>query len=117
MPLEVIGAGLGRTGTASLRKALETLYDGGPCYHMDALFEARRNGEGWHCDFWRRVFRGEATAADWATLERYVCGVDYVRCLLRAAGRLRAGTDARSPLWLAAAGGGVGGPPRSVPER
>ena len=33
MSLQVIGAGLGRTGTTSLREALEQLL-GGPCYHM-----------------------------------------------------------------------------------
>lgn len=32
MPLEVIGAGWGRTGTLSLAAALESL--GYPCYHM-----------------------------------------------------------------------------------
>ena len=31
--LEVIGAGFGRTGTMSLKKALEIL-ELGPCYHM-----------------------------------------------------------------------------------
>ena len=30
--LKVIGTGLGRTGTSSLKKALELLY-GGKCYH------------------------------------------------------------------------------------
>ena len=33
MPLKVIGAGLGRTGTASLKVALEQI-GFGPCYHM-----------------------------------------------------------------------------------
>jgi hypothetical protein len=33
MQLKVVGAGLGRTGTASLKKALEHL-TGGRCYHM-----------------------------------------------------------------------------------
>ena len=31
--LKVIGAGFGRTGTASLKEALEELL-GAPCYHM-----------------------------------------------------------------------------------
>ena len=38
MGLKVIGAGLGRTGTMSLKIALEKLL-GGPCYHMVKLFE------------------------------------------------------------------------------
>ena len=33
MPLRVLGAGLGRTGTQSLKVALEHLLEG-PCYHM-----------------------------------------------------------------------------------
>ncbi|WP_216597685.1 sulfotransferase [Ruegeria sp. 6PALISEP08] len=33
MPLSVIGAGFGRTGTESLKKAIEIL-GLGPCYHM-----------------------------------------------------------------------------------
>ena len=37
MGLKVIGAGLGRTGTASLKVALEQL-GFGPCYHMGEVF-------------------------------------------------------------------------------
>jgi hypothetical protein len=37
MTLEVIGAGFGRTGTMSLKVALETL-GFGPCYHMTEVF-------------------------------------------------------------------------------
>jgi hypothetical protein len=37
MPLEIIGAGLGRTGTMSLKVAIEKL-GLGPCYHMAELF-------------------------------------------------------------------------------
>jgi hypothetical protein len=36
MALRIIGAGLGRTGTASLKVALETL-GAGPCYHMSEV--------------------------------------------------------------------------------
>jgi sulfotransferase family protein len=38
MALEVIGAGFGRTGTMSLKVALEEL-GFGPCYHMSEVFE------------------------------------------------------------------------------
>ncbi len=52
MPLEVIGAGNGRTGTTSLKKALEILgYD--PCYHMTAVFENN------HGSFWVKVANNE----------------------------------------------------------
>jgi hypothetical protein len=40
MPLEVIGAGFGRTGTLSLKTALDQL--GYPCYHM---FEVIKHGD------------------------------------------------------------------------
>ena len=35
--LEVVGAGYGRTGTMSLKKALEIL-EFGPCYHMEEIW-------------------------------------------------------------------------------
>ena len=38
MTLRVIGAGVGRTGTLSLKGALETLL-GGSCYHMKEVFD------------------------------------------------------------------------------
>jgi Sulfotransferase domain len=50
--LKVIGTGLGRTGTSSLKLALERLY-GAKCYHMTEVIE---NGGpfGWF-DFWTDV--------------------------------------------------------------
>lgn len=47
MDLQVIGAGLGRTGTHSLKLALETL-GFGPCYHMAEVFEHPGHAEAWH---------------------------------------------------------------------
>ncbi|MEL6536688.1 MAG: sulfotransferase [Bacteroidota bacterium] len=38
MPIQVIGAGLGRTGTMSLKFALENL-GLGPCFHMTEFME------------------------------------------------------------------------------
>ena len=38
MNIEVIGAGLGRTGTMSLKLALEEL-GLGPCHHMHEVFQ------------------------------------------------------------------------------
>jgi hypothetical protein len=57
--LDVICAGMGRTGTLSLRLALETL-GFGPCYHMRVL---RENPS--HTDLWRRVMQGDA---DWPAI-------------------------------------------------
>jgi hypothetical protein len=57
MALEVIGAGFGRTGTLSLKVALETL-GFGPCYHMTEFFEHPG-----HVPLWEAADRGEAV--DW----------------------------------------------------
>jgi Sulfotransferase domain len=52
MPLQVIGAGLPRTGTASLKTALEQL-GFGPCYHMS---EVLAHPEHWA--LWLEAFDG-----------------------------------------------------------
>jgi hypothetical protein len=68
--LRLIGAGLGRTGTTSLKIALETLL-GGRCYHMLEVFQRPD-----HMPQWRDAYRGEAV--DFATLlEGYVAAVDW----------------------------------------
>jgi hypothetical protein len=70
MPLKVVGAGLGRTGTASLQLALERL-TGGRCYHM---FELMKNTDA--VPMWHRAVRGEPV--DWATLmSGYAATVDW----------------------------------------
>jgi hypothetical protein len=70
MGLEIIGPGFGRTGTNSLKIALERL-GFGPCHHM---FEVRDNpgqlpawqaaARGERVD-WDAVFRGYRAQADW----------------------------------------------------
>lgn len=73
MTLEVIGVGLGRTGTLSLKLALEAL-GLGPCYHMietvarpehDALWLALARGE---TSDWRPMLDGYAASVDWPGL-------------------------------------------------
>ena len=49
----MIGAGLPRTGTRSLKEALERLLPG-PCYHMHEVFEHPD-----HVPFWRAAIRGD----------------------------------------------------------
>lgn len=70
MPLEVIGPGFGRTGTNSLKLALEQL-GFGPCHHM---FEVRDHPEllrNWEAASrgetvdWEEVFRGYRSQVDW----------------------------------------------------
>jgi hypothetical protein len=72
MTLKVIGAGLGRTGTASLKVALEQLL-GGRCYHMSECFGNPANPP-----LWLEAARGRP---DWETIFRdYVATVDYPGC-------------------------------------
>lgn len=69
MALRVIGAGLPRTGTATLKAALERLL-GAPCYHMLELFEHPE-----HLPFWRDAATG---AVDWRTFfDGYAAAVDW----------------------------------------
>ena len=75
--MKVIGAGFGRTGTASLKAALEILgFD--PCYHMTEVF--KHPG---HAAFWRAAWRGEP--ADWdGLLGAYEATVDWPACTFYA---------------------------------
>ena len=68
--LRVVGAGLPRTGTSSLKEALEQLL-GGPCYHMIEVFEHLD-----HAPLWSRAFGGDAAAWQ-ACLDGYVAAVDW----------------------------------------
>jgi Sulfotransferase domain len=73
MNLEVIGASFGRTGTMSMKAALEEL-GFGPCYHMKELF---RNPE--HMGQWRAAMRGDPV--DWErVLGDYRATVDWPGC-------------------------------------
>jgi hypothetical protein len=70
MSLQVIGAGVGRTGTSSLKLALERLLDG-RCYHM---YEVQRSPG--HTPMWRAAVHGEPI--DWAAIyDGYVATVDW----------------------------------------
>ena len=70
MALKVIGAGLGRTATFSLKFALEHL-GFGPCYHMSEVFaRARRNVPLWLDAIdgrpdWDAIFDGFASTTDY----------------------------------------------------
>jgi len=70
MALKVIGAGLGRTGTLSLKLALEHL-GYGPCYHMLEIMSVGHE----RFPQWLQVVRG---APDWdAIFDGYASTVDY----------------------------------------
>lgn len=72
MTLKVIGAGFGRTGTLSLKLALEELgFD--PCYHMIETREHPEHDAMWlalareEISGWRPMLEGYASTVDWPT--------------------------------------------------
>ena len=72
--MRVICAGFGRTGTSSLKAALETLLDA-PCYHFEELFKHAEDREAW-----ARFVRGE-NEMDWVVLyDGYGAAVDFPSC-------------------------------------
>jgi len=70
MGLQVVGAGLGRTGTLSLKAALERLL-GGPCYHMLDVRERPDDPDAWGDAYagrppaWLDFFDGYSATVDW----------------------------------------------------
>lgn len=68
--LEIFGAGFGRTGTLSLKTALEML-GFGPCHHMLGLFEDPDSIALWQAAArgepvdWAQVYTGYRSSADW----------------------------------------------------
>ena len=70
MALKVVGAGVGRTGTNSLKLALERL-TGDPCHHMFELF-----GDPEQIPLWTDAIEGRPV--DWSTHPvGYTCLVDW----------------------------------------
>jgi len=69
MTIKVVGAGLGRTGTYSLKLVLEQLL-GGPCYHMREVFSHPEHIPLWHQAFkgrmpdWHKMLNGFSAAVD-----------------------------------------------------
>jgi hypothetical protein len=73
MALRVVGAGLGRTGTASLQLALQQLL-GGRCYHMGETFGRPDDIAVWHAAVC-------GSPPDWnAFLTEFVAAVDWPAC-------------------------------------
>ena len=71
LPLRVVGAGLGRTGTHSLKLALEQLL-GAPCYHMVEVLGHPEAVPRWRDAIagkprWDEIYAGYAAAVDWPT--------------------------------------------------
>jgi Sulfotransferase domain len=80
MALEIIGAGFGRTGTLSMKVALEQLgYD--PCYHMAEVLMPRPGLNDGHLDAWYD-FAVNRKPMDWRwLLKSYRACVDFPTCL------------------------------------
>lgn len=71
--MQIIGAGFGRTGTTSMKKALEMLgFD--PCYHMREVFS---NPD--HAVQWNAAYEGEKVDFT-KTLKGYKATVDWPGC-------------------------------------
>ena len=76
MSLSVIGAGYGRTGTMSLKLALEQL-GFGPCYHMVEVFKNPKAPQQWldaalgGPPNWTDVFEGFGATVDWPSASFY----------------------------------------------
>jgi Sulfotransferase domain len=70
MPIQVIGAGLGRTGTLSLKSALEEL-GFTKCYHMIEVLARMDDARTWEAASrgepvdWDRLFAGYRATVDW----------------------------------------------------
>ncbi|MCK9894233.1 sulfotransferase family protein [Frankia sp. AgB32] len=68
--IDVIGAGFGRTGTLSLKLALEKL-GFGPCHHMDEVLARRDSIPAWtaaaegHPTDWDEMYAGYRSTVDW----------------------------------------------------
>lgn len=115
--MDVIGAGFGRTGTLSVKVALETL-GLGPCYHMTEVFEHPEHAPLWQAAAegaptdWGRLFSGYRSTVDWP-------GCTFYEALLRENPQARVLLTVRDPQrWyesvaatIYAAGRRAGGAP------
>ena len=70
MTLKVIGTGFGRTGTLSMKGALENL-GLGPCYHMLEVMNRPENADAWYNAAkgeptnWEVILNGFQSSVDW----------------------------------------------------
>ena len=118
--LQVIGVGLGRTGTNSLKLALEQL-GFGPCYHMSEVFQHPERARRWQDRAagelvpWEELLQGYRAAVDWPPVyfwRELVRDFPQAKVILstRDAGRWYASLDATIHQALKAS------PPPDMPE-
>ncbi len=76
MPLKVIGAGFGRTGTTSIKAALEQL-GFAQCYHMQEVIKHPAHVQFWRDTMadkavdWEQIFAGYQATVDWPACNFY----------------------------------------------
>ena len=73
----VIGAGLPRTGTSSLREALGLILNGA-CYHMASVFQSKASDP--DVSFWNKALTKNPRKIEWVNFfegRGYRAGVDY----------------------------------------
>ena len=110
MELEIIGAGFGRTGTESMKLALEHL-GFGPCHHMTEVIDNEKQKAWWRAAAygdigdWDEVFEGYRSAVDWPSaffwreLSAYYPGAKIILTLRSADGWYRSFSSTMLPLW------------------
>ena len=116
--LQVIGAGFGRTGTLSLKAALETL-GFGPCYHMVEVFGHPEHVPMWRAAAagqpvdWHRLFQGYRATVDWPACAFYLQLMDAfpeARVILSVRDPERWYESARATIYrMRNPGGGLSG--------
>jgi hypothetical protein len=80
--IKVIGAGWGRTGTHSFKKAIEILY-GRTSYHMIEIWMFRAPwSSSTHCKFWSRLADGEEPNPNFDEIfDGYAASCDFPSCV------------------------------------
>ncbi|KAJ3036849.1 hypothetical protein HDV00_002331 [Rhizophlyctis rosea] len=76
--MEVIGAGFGRTGTMSLKVALDQL--GYKCHHMIEVFKADKE----HAELWTEAYMKDGKNINWSQLfdkNGFTASVDFPSCM------------------------------------
>ena len=114
MTIRVIGAGFGRTGTASLKLALEAL-GFGPCYHMLELMQHPADARIWEAAWqgqpvdWAALFAGYQATVDWP-------GATFYQTLMHQYPEAKVILTVREPAaWYASAHATIYGAVRTFP--
>lgn len=82
MSLQIIGAGFGRTGTESLKRALEMM-GFGPCHHMHEVMARPELNTQWRAiaagadPDWDRLFKGYRSTVDWPSTHYWDALADH----------------------------------------